>query len=238
VRSALRIAKRAVQVALTSVGAHCSPLFVHRLDAVVGYLEVGRWMHERGFPIPHRYPTNQQVWEAVAPELRDEKVLYMEFGVWKGESIRAWAKLLRHPDSMLHGFDSFEGLPTNFTPAMRAGHFSTGGQLPVVDDPRVSFFKGWFDDTLPRYKWPSEYDRLVVNIDADLYTSTAYVLDFVADRIVAGTLIYFDEFNDHDHELRAFSDFLDKTGMTFRVRAARSELGSIIFERTADRPVG
>lgn len=41
-------------------------------------------------------------------------MLYLEFGVYKGESLRYWARELKHPDSKLHGFDSFEGLPKDF----------------------------------------------------------------------------------------------------------------------------
>lgn len=223
--------KLTTQTILTRVGAHCSPQMIHRLDAVVGYLEVGRWMRERGFSVTERYASSYELWEGVAAEIADEKVHYVEFGVWQGGSIRAWAKLLRNPQSTLHGFDSFEGLPADYAPKMPAGHFSTEGQLPVVDDPRVQFFRGWFAETLPKYEWPDGYDRLIINIDADLYSSTKFVLDSVADRIVPGTLLYFDEFNDHDHELRAFSEFLDETGMSFRVRGARSELGAVLFER-------
>jgi hypothetical protein len=60
------VLKRTAQIMLTRVGAHCSPLLMHQLDAVVGYLEAGRWMRERGFSVPHRYRKNQQLWEAPA----------------------------------------------------------------------------------------------------------------------------------------------------------------------------
>ncbi len=190
-------------------------------------------MRDRGFTVPAHYRESHDLFEAIAADIGREKVLYLEFGVWKGNSIRNWANLLRNPESMLHGFDSFEGLPVDWTPKLLAGAFSTGGQLPVVDDPRIRFVKGWFDETLPRYEWPDDYDRLVVNLDADLYAPTAYVLEFITDRIAPGTVLYFDEFNDHEHELRAFSEFLDKTRMKFKVLGARSELGSVAFERVA-----
>ena len=39
--------------------------------------------------------------------------------------------------------------------------------MPVINDPRVKFFKGWFDQTLTTYS-VLPHDVLVVNLDADL----------------------------------------------------------------------
>ena len=36
----------------------------------------------------------------------------------------------------------------------KKGLFSTNGQPPQIDDPRVKFFKGWFEETLPHYRPP------------------------------------------------------------------------------------
>ena len=44
-------------------------------------------------------------------EVQDQRVLYLEFGVFRGRTIRYWSRKLRHPETRLHGFDSFEGLP-------------------------------------------------------------------------------------------------------------------------------
>jgi hypothetical protein len=228
----LRAGKVRVEEVLTQLGAHCSPRLIHQLDSAVGYLAVGQWMRERGFAVPRRYRELTDLWDAVAAGFRDEKVLYLEFGVFEGNSIRYWAKLLRNPDSMLHGFDSFVGFPVDWTPTFRAGHYSTGGEPPRIDDPRVRFFKGWIEDTLPRYEWPEDYDRLVINFDADLYRPTALALEFARERIEAGTVLYFDELSDHEHELRAFSEFLDATHLQFRVLGASSELGAVAFECT------
>ena len=87
--------------------------------------------------------------------------------------MRQWSKLLRNPASTLHGFDSFLGLPHDWTlEGHERGYFSTEGQVPEIDDPRVRFFVGWFEETLPQYEWP-EHEVLVVVLDADLYSSTS-----------------------------------------------------------------
>jgi len=74
---------------------------------------------------------------------------------------------------------------------------------------------------------------LVVNLDADIYSSTAYVLNFLKSSMPVGTFLYFDEFSDRLHELRAFDEFLSATEMHFRVVAASKTLTHVAFQRTA-----
>ena len=222
--------QRAVKSGLTRVGARCSPRTIHRLNAVVNYLEVGRWMRAQGFDGVPRLSTREQIFELIAAEVADEPVLYVEFGVFEGASMRSWSRLLRNPRSHLHGFDSFEGLPEGWSLNEGRGHFSTSGEPPAIDDSRVRFFKGWFQDTLPVYE-PPPHERLVVNVDADLYSSTALVLATLEPLIEPGSFLYFDEFNDRVHELRAFDEFLARTRMRFRAVAASPELAHVAFRR-------
>ena len=52
-------------------------------------------------------------------------------------------------------------------------------------------------------------------MDADLYSSTIYVLNYLRPQIKPGTLIYFDEMNHVDHELRAFDEFTSRNSIKF-----------------------
>jgi hypothetical protein len=216
---------------LTRIGSHCSERTVHRLNAVVNYLEVGRWLHERGLEPGLRLESREEVFAAIAADVRDRQVLYLEFGVFQGDSMRTWSRLLRNPRSRLHGFDSFEGLPERWSIDEPEGHFSTAGEPPEFSDPRVELFKGWFEDTLPRYE-PPEHEVLVVNIDSDVYSSAALVLDHLAPWLRSRSYLYFDEFNERVHELRAFDEFLRKTAMQFELVAASAELRHVAFRRT------
>lgn len=72
---------------------------------------------------------------------------YLEFGAFRGESLRHWVGLNNKPDSRFFGFDTFAGLPEKWL-EFEAGAFDTGGALPNIADSRVSFIKGIFQDTL------------------------------------------------------------------------------------------
>jgi hypothetical protein len=224
--------QRALKSALTRLGERCSPRTIHRLNAVVNYLEVGRWMRAHGFDTSRRVDTRDDIFGLIASEVADEAVLYLEFGVFEGASMRSWSRLLGNERSNLHGFDSFEGLPEGWSLDEGKGHFSRGGEPPRIDDPRVRFFKGWFEDTLPAYE-PPAHERLVVNVDADLYASAALVLETLEPLIEPGAYLYFDEFNDRAHELRAFDEFLARTRMSFGLVAASRELAHVAFRREA-----
>lgn len=216
---------------LTKLGKRLSERRLHGLQMVLNYMKLGRWMAENGFEVGARSPTRRGVFAAVAERVRSGPVLYLEFGVFEGKSMRYWSEALEHPDALLHGFDSFEGLPENFDvggPYVK-GSFDVGGEVPVIDDSRVSFFKGWFEDVLPSYEVP-EHDLLIVNIDADLYSSTTYVLNFLERHIRPGTFIYFDDLSRLDHEPRAFVEFMTRTGRRFRLVRADRSLNRAFFE--------
>lgn len=218
---------------LTKLGARLSARTIHRLNAALNYLEVGRWMAARGFDTSRRALDRRETYAKIAAELGEVRVLYLEFGVHRGESMKLWSQLLTHPQSQLHGFDSFEGLPEDWTLHDGKGTFSTGGQTPVLADRRVKFIPGWFEATLPEYVLPA-HDRLVVHLDADLYSSTKTVLNALEQHMVPGTYVLFDEFSDRLHELRAFDEFLRMhPGWQFRVVGVDQILARVAFERVS-----
>ncbi len=222
--------KNQIKSLLTKLGRYSSPNIIHGLNATANYIALGRWFKDNHFDIGVTVKHRGEVFDLAAPALANVPVLYLEFGVWKGEATRYWSKLLKHPGSILHGFDSFEGLPEDWNHATGKAHFSTDGQIPNIDDKRVQFFKGWFDQILPKYKIPA-HTHLFINMDADLYSSTKTVLDFLKDEIKVGTYIYFDEFNDRFHEMKAFDEFLKETKMKFKVVGANQILSNVLFQR-------
>jgi len=188
-------------------------------------------MQQQSYKVGKRLRSREEVWKRIAAELSDRRrAVYLEFGASSGDNIRHWATLLTGEDCRFVGFDSFEGLPENWTKSYPKGTFTRNGKIPQVDDSRVSFVKGWFNETVPHYT-PPAHDALIVNIDSDLYSSASCVLTALQGWIVPGAYIYFDEFNVVQDELRAFDEFLAATGMSFRCVGASSHLNHVAFQR-------
>jgi hypothetical protein len=219
---------------LLRIGSGISVAKAQNISKAAGVLEVASWLgSECSLRNVKSFRKCERVWDYVGNQVADQHVAYLEFGVWKGYSMKHWANLLKNPQTVMHGFDSFEGLPEKWTEVYRKGSFNEGGKLPeIVDDPRVTFFKGWFEETLPTYQIPP-HEVLVVNIDCDLYNSTKYVLDVLRtrDAIHIGDWIYLDEFRDRDHEFRAFKEFVEVTGMRFEVVAEANFMWNVAFRR-------
>lgn len=145
---------------------------------------------------------------------------YLEFGVAYGLSFKWWVENNTNPESRFWGFDTFEGLPENFN-FMKKSEMSTGGQIPQIDDTRHTFLKGLFQDTLPGFlKSYNSVKRKVINLDADLYSSTLYVLASLAPYLNKGDIIFFDEFGVPLHEFRAVEDFFNSFYIKYEVLAA------------------
>ncbi len=141
-----------------------------------------------------------------------------EFGVNSGGSINHLAK--RVNPRIVHGFDSFEGLPEDWTGNnFVKGEFGRGGRLPKVR-PNVRLHPGWFDATLPAFLADTPGPAALLHVDCDLYASTRTVLAVLADVIVPGTVVLFDEYfnypNWRRHEHMAFVEFLAERGRSAR----------------------
>jgi tetratricopeptide (TPR) repeat protein len=140
--------------------------------------------------------------------------LVLEFGVRYGKSIRQIAALV---DQRVHGFDSFEGLPESWHHEPK-GSYSTYGQLPAVPN-HVTLHPGWFEDTLPKFLQVHGGNVRFLNIDCDIYSSTKTVLDLLAHRIVAGSVIVFDEYIGNtfwrQDEFKAFQEAVTRHGWTY-----------------------
>ena len=185
------------------------------LDLVNHNALVGRWIaDQRG-----RIPTFEDLYDFyryVHHEVCGGTAIdFLEFGVYTGHSIRFWSQMNRDPQSRFIGFDSFEGLPEDWcgnyridNNRYRKGTFDVGGAVPQIDDERVSFIKGWFQNTLPGFlKGFTPRSRLVVHNDSDLYSSTLFTLASLNALLVPGAVVIFDEFSIPTHEFRAFADY-------------------------------
>lgn len=137
---------------------------------------------------------------------------YAEFGVYKGRTARFLSHFVfRSSERILHLFDSFEGLPTDWFDRWKKGYFDLGGKVPEFDPRITRVYKGWFADTVPPFARELREPLAFIHMDADLYQSTREVLDPLNDKIVPGTVILFDEYfmKGNDDEHRALWDWAE-----------------------------
>ena len=142
--------------------------------------------------LSYEYERRDVLYKAVHDlAVKNRPMDYLEFGVFQGDSMRKWTSINTNPQSRFYGFDSFEGLPEDWASGQREkGAFTTGGEAPVIDDPRVGFVKGWFNKSLVPFLSTFEpRNQLVLHMDADLYSSTMYVLMTLDPIIRRGTEI-------------------------------------------------
>ena len=142
---------------------------------------------------------------------------YLEFGVFTGGTIRFMAK--RVGGAIIHGFDSFEGLPEDWGGfQLGKAAFDVGGKLPSVPD-NVKLYRGWFNQSLPPWCAANSGPVAFMHIDCDLYSSTKTIFDLLGDRLQPGTIILFDEYfnyaNWRNHEFKAFQELVAEHKLTY-----------------------
>ena len=181
-------------------------------------------------------------------------LLFLEYGVHRGNDMARMASLVKALDdthrhynnrTILHGFDSFEGLPEDWHNGQytssrdlqhAVGTFDCQGQCPDLNDRQfansggnhnnVVFHKGWFQDTVePFFDSYNNQKIAFVHADADLYSSTKTFLDAMCRRklFLKGTVILFDEYWNYegwqDGEHRAWMEAVATYGIDFRYLA-------------------
>jgi len=167
------------------------------------------------------YPKRYQLYEAVAKEYQLDKkeILYLEFGVASGSSFFWWLKKNNHPDSVFVGFDTFEGLPENWggyrkgAMAFSLDQVNANSAFEHIQDPRAGFEKGIFQQSLNPFiennKSLLKSKTKLIHLDADLFSSTLFVLSQLYPYLNEGDLILFDEFNVANHEFFAYKIFTE-----------------------------
>lgn len=142
--------------------------------------------------------------------------LVMEFGVYAGRSLRVIAGCT---SQHVYGFDSFQGLPEDWTRSQKKGRFDLEGKIPKFQEPNVELVPGWFHETLPAFISDHREPVRFLHVDCDLYSSAATVLAHLGPRIVPGTVIVFDEYFNYpgweQHEFRAFQEFVQTAGAKY-----------------------
>jgi len=199
------------------------------LTAVAGWLRFAHWRRTHPAAQPgDRKIRNDRRWlyrTVIEKEGLDRAPIdFWEFGVFRGESLFHWLEQIPNPESRFVGFDTFTGLPERWRATELEGAFNVNGKIPETKDPRCSFEVGLFQDTLPPFIDRHDFSRrLVIHLDADLFSSTLFVLTTLARHLKQGDIIFFDNFICSLDEFRAFEDFVKSYRMKYEVLGAVGE---------------
>jgi len=186
--------------------------------------------------LPEKYDFLVEYFTTIVDFVKNEG-LWIETGVYRGRSIQFLSTLT---DNIIYGFDSFCGLPEDWTVGNPKGCYNAGGEIPpgaiigdnqsMYDDSvtknwepwnkNVKLIKGLVQDTLPKFVKKYNKNIAFLHIDTDIYSACSFTLTCLSDRIVDGTVIAFDDLfwpgEDYKNgELKAFCEFLNQTDLDF-----------------------
>lgn len=202
-------------------------LRMRALDSTCEYIE------KNLVGIPY-YADKQHVMDFALSQVRISGT-YCEFGVYRGKSVNHIARKVSQP---VHAFDSFEGLPEDWSVRHSKGLFALDS-IPVFEK-NVIVHKGWFEDTLPGFVSEYREKAAFIHIDSDLYSSAKSVLHWMDDRIIPGTILLFDEYFNYPfwehHEFKAFREFVESNGVKYEYLCyCSSSYGSNVAIRILER---
>lgn len=143
-----------------------------------------------------------------------------EMGVCTGRTINFIAAL--NPRSTIYGFDSFNGLPEDWSrndfPLPKGVFGYHNPDVPPWVLNNVCLVKGLFNKTLPIFSTEVLKDHPIafLHIDCDLYQSTVDIFNAIGHRLVKGSIVLFDELYNfpkwEEHEIKALHEFLNRSG--------------------------
>jgi hypothetical protein len=139
----------------------------------------------------------------------DGRFSILEFGVADGYSFTKQLFATRYLGMtdrvMVHGFDTFTGLPEwtdqadqamvggdEWVPGMFAGRYEVLKSYCDHKYPNYQLHKGLFEDTITD-QFLSTLQPILIWIDCDYYTSTKQIFEKMTDYMPSGCVVYFDD---------------------------------------------
>lgn len=210
-----------------------------KIFLLLAYLsKLSRWRQKQGklayndFPVSSVKPDRRYgLYKHLQDNhLSETAIVYLEFGVAGADSFKWWLENHSNAASKFYGFDTFTGLPEDWGP-FKKGTFAQS-EIPKIDDQRGEFVQGLFQQTLIPFleKQDLGKSRLVIHLDADLYSATIFVLSQLYSKLKPGDIIIFDEFNVPMSEFKAWEDFSSSFYVNYKVIGAVNNYFQLALE--------
>jgi hypothetical protein len=137
--------------------------------------------------------------------------------VYEGNTINFIAN---RTDRVVHGFDSFQGLPEAWRLGFDKAAFKVSDYTVLQFAANVEIHKGLFAETLPEFVSDHSAESIsFLHVDCDLYTSTKTIFDGISNLLVSGSIIVFDEYFNYpgwrEQEFKAFEEYVTSRGIEY-----------------------
>ena len=152
--------------------------------------EADQWFAEHSLPDIKIFP-NKDIEQHLRYALSQVNThdLFSEFGVRDRKTFN----IIKEYSNVVHGFDSWTGMPwpwqlTRLVEPAKTGPHLAAKTIPKSDDTQI-FWSGLFEDTLPKFL--KEYNQPIsfLHIDSNYYKSATQVLTALNDYITNDTVI-------------------------------------------------
>ncbi|CAD7968189.1 unnamed protein product [Amoebophrya sp. A25] len=178
-----------------------------RLEFTMPYIDqAAAWWGKHVYKLEPRESWMGMMSEAIQYVIQAAEIgakgLWAEFGVASGKSTAYIASVMQKtygapaegaiPHPLLHGFDSFIGIPDAWN-NLATGTFTMDGKVPeiVQNMKNILVHKGWFNET--KYDLDHEGRVAFLHMDMDIYPAAREILLHFACRLERGTILVFDE---------------------------------------------
>jgi O-methyltransferase len=182
------------------------------------------------YAFKYNYNKRYDLYQYIIESEKLDEICYLEFGVSQGHSLRWWLQNIKNTNSRFYGFDTFTGLPEKWG-FFKKGAMSAERDILNINDNRCELVKGLFQDTLQKFlKKFNNKSRKVIHLDADIYSSTLFVLTNIAPFLKKGDMLFFDEFTVPLHEFKAFNDFTNSYYINIEMIGAVNNYFQVAFK--------
>ena len=155
---------------------------------------------------------------------KDEENLFLEFGVYKGESTNFFSK---HLMKKLYAFESFKGLDEDWLGSHHAAGDFGDIEIPKLNK-NVDLIIGYVQDTLPKFILDNKNSKIsFVHMDVDVYLTTKFILKEIKPYLNDKAIICFDEFYNYQGwklgEFKAFTELFSEDEYSYKCFAVEGE---------------
>jgi hypothetical protein len=172
------------------------------------------YVEKNMFLVNSNFEDRYELLEYAVREVQIANGLWLEFGVYKGNTLNFIAERTKCP---VYGFDSFRGNPEDWRSEYKKGAFALE-EIPQFSS-NISIMCGYFQDILPKFLETHTKTIAFAHIDCDLYSSAKVIFDLAGHKLAEGSIIVFDEYFNYpgwkNHEFKAFMEFIEKSGKEY-----------------------